>query len=145
MKEITVNVSSFPDIRTKGDYIYVDKTKYVYSLVKSQLNNFYTIVRPSRYGKSLMCSTLHSLFEGKRELFKGLYIDKTDYSFEKYPVFHFNFAKFNTTSYNVFLSDFQDAIINEAERNGIKVERTQPSSMLNSVFEKNRERNCYNC
>lgn len=123
MKEITVNVSSFPDIRTKGDYIYVDKTKYVYSLVKSQLNNFYTIVRPRRYGKSLMCSTLHSLFEGKRELFKGLYIDKTDYAFEEYPVFHFNFAKFNTTSYNFFLSDFQDSIINEAERNGIRVER----------------------
>jgi len=83
-----------------------------------------------------MCSTLHSLFEGKKELFRGLYIDKTDYSFEKYPVFHFNFAKFNTTSYNVFLSDFQEAIISEAERNGIRVESAQPSSMLNSVFEK---------
>lgn len=136
MKEITVNVSSFVDIRTKGDYIYVDKTRYVYNLVKSRLNNYYFISRPRRYGKSLMCSTLHSLFEGKRELFRGLYIDKTDYSFEKYPVFHFNFAKFNTTSYNVFLSDFQEAIISEAERNGIRVESAQPSSMLNSVFEK---------
>ena len=116
MKEITVNVSSFVDIRTKGDYIYVDKTRYVYNLVKSRLNNYYFISRPRRYGKSLMCSTLHSLFEGKRELFKGLYIDETDYSFEKYPVFNFNFAKFNTTSYNFFLRDFQDAIINEAEK-----------------------------
>lgn len=40
MKEITVNVSSFVDIRTKGDYIYVDKTRYVYNLVKSRLNNY---------------------------------------------------------------------------------------------------------
>ncbi len=99
MKRITVNVRSFDDIRTKGDYIYVDKTKYIHNLVKNELDNYYTVVRPRRYGKSLMCSTLHALFEGKRELFKGLYIDNTDYSFEKYPVLHLNFADFNTTSY----------------------------------------------
>ena len=79
---------SFEDIRTKGDYIYVDKTEYVYSLVRNELENYYFISRPRRYGKSLMCSTLQALFEGKRELFKGLYIDSTDYSFEKYPVLH---------------------------------------------------------
>ena len=100
VKGITVNVSSFEDLRTKGDYIYVDKTKYVYSLVENELNNYYFISRPRRYGKSLMCSTLHALFEGKRELFKGLYIDSTDYSFEKYPVLHFNFAEFNTDDYD---------------------------------------------
>ena len=72
MKRITVNVRSFEDIRTKGDYIYVDKTEYVYSLVRNELENYYFISRPRRYGKSLMCSTLQALFEGKRELFKGL-------------------------------------------------------------------------
>ena len=77
MKRITVNVRSFEDIRTKGDYIYVDKTQYVYSFVRSELKNYFFISRPRRYGKSLMCSTLQALFEGKRELFKGLYIDKT--------------------------------------------------------------------
>ena len=94
MKEITVSVRSFEDIRN-NNYLYVDKTEYIYLLVKSKLKNYYFISRPRRYGKSLMCSTLHSLFDGKRELFKDLYIDKSDYSFERYPVLHFNFANFN--------------------------------------------------
>ena len=121
MKEITVSVRSFEDIRTKGDYIYVDKTKYVYNLVSDELTNYFSIFRPRRYGKSLMCSTLRALFEGKRDLFRGLYIDGTDYSFEKFPVIHLNFADYNTTSYEVFLNDFQTAIIDEAERNGLTV------------------------
>lgn len=138
MKEITVNVCSFEDLRTKGDYIYVDKTEQIYSLVRSELKNYYFISRPRRYGKSLMCSTLHALFEGKRELFKGLYIDKTDYSFEKYPVLHFNFADFNTCSYDAFLRDFQIALSDEAERNGIIVERDLPSTMLSAILRKNK-------
>ena len=136
MKRITVNVRSFEDLRTRGDYIYVDKTEYVYRLVQSELENYYFISRPRRYGKSLMCSTLASLFEGKRELFKGLYIDSTDYSFERYPVLHFNFAEYSTTSYEAFLNDFQIAIIDNAELNGIKIKKSEPSSMLTSFLTK---------
>ncbi len=121
-------------MRTKGDYIYVDKTKYVCSLVRNEQENYYFISRPRRYGKSLMCSTLHALFEGKRELFRGLYIDSTDYSFEKYPVLHLNFADFNTTSYDSFLNDFQIAITDEAERNGLAVTKSEPSTMLKAVL-----------
>lgn len=134
MKKITVNVRSFEDIITKGDYIYVDKTKYVYELVRNDLQNYYFISRPRRYGKSLMCATLHSLFEGKRKLFKGLYIANTDYSFETYPVLHLNFANFNTTKYDAFLNDFQIAIIDEAKRNGLTVSKDEPSTMLNDVL-----------
>ena len=107
MKKITVNVCSFEDIRANGDYIYVDKTEYVYNLVCDVLQNYYFISRPRRYGKSLMCATLHSLFDGKRELFEGLYIDSTDYSFEKYPVLHLNFANFNTTRYDACSMTFR--------------------------------------
>ena len=138
MKEITTNSMSFEDLRTEGDYVYVDKTEYVYSLVRSRLKNYYFISRPRRYGKSLMCSTLHCLFEGKRELFKGLYIDSTDYSFETYPILHFNFAKINTSasiSYEHFLKSFQDAIIREAKKTGITVEREEPCDMLLSIMD----------
>ncbi len=121
-------------MRTKGDYIYVDKTKYVCSLVRNEQENYYFISRPRRYGKSLMCSTLHALFEGKRELFRGLYIDSTDYSYEKYPVLHLNFADFNTKSYDSFLNDFQIAITDEAERNGLAVTKSEPSTMLKAVL-----------
>ncbi len=135
MKRITVNVCSFEDMRTKGDYIYVDKTKYVHNLVKDELNNYYFLSRPRRYGKSLMCSTLHALFEGKSELFKGLYIDNTDYSFEKYPVLHLNFANINTEDYESFLDDFQIALVKEARKNGVKVKKSRPSTMLSSFLD----------
>ncbi len=133
MKKISVDRSSFEDLRNM-DCIYVDKTAYLYDLVGDKSTSYYFISRPRRYGKSLMCSTLCALFEGKRELFKGLYIDSTDYSFEKYPVLHFNFAGYSVKSYEAFLNDFQTSIISEAEKNGVKVEKSEPSSMLTSFL-----------
>ena len=137
MKKINVDRSSFEELR-EMDCIYVDKTEYVYNLVKDMSSSYYFISRPRRYGKSLMCSTLHCLFDGKRELFKDLYIDKTDYSFERFPVLHFNFAKVNsgaTISYEKFLKSFQDAVTREARNNGITVEREEPCDMLLSIMD----------
>ncbi len=135
MKRIAVSNPSFEEVRS-NNCIYVDKTKYIYNLVNDKINYYYFISRPRRYGKSLMCSTLQCLFEGKREFFKGLYIDSTDYSFEKYPVLHFNFADINTKSYEKFLEIFQNRIIEEAEKNGVSIERNEPSEMLYSVLRK---------
>ncbi len=133
MKKITVDRSSFENLRAL-DCIYVDKTKYIYNFVKDESSSYYFISRPRRYGKSLMCSTLHCLFEGKRELFKGLYIDSTDYSFEKYPVLHFDMSAFNVTSYDSFLNDFQISLMDEADSNGIRIERAEPSTMLGAIL-----------
>ncbi len=134
MKKITVDRSSFEDLRTL-DCIYVDKTEYIYNLVKDESSSYYFLSRPRRYGKSLICSTLHALFDGKRELFKGLYIDSTDYSFEKYPVLHFDFSNINTESYDDFLQAFQNRITGQAEINGVKVDIKKPSEMLYSVLD----------
>ena len=133
-RKIAVNNPSFEEIRTKN-CVYVDKTKYIFDLVSDDINYYYFISRPRRYGKSLMCSTLHSLFEGKRELFKGLYIDSTDYSFEKYPVFHFNFSKLEVDSYDEFIESFQACIIEQATINGFTVERKAPGQMLLSILD----------
>ena len=80
MKEIVTDSCSFEDLITAGDIIYVDKTAYVQKMVMSR-SRFFFISRPRRFGKSLMCSTLDALFSGKKELFKDLYIGKTDYDF----------------------------------------------------------------
>ena len=140
MKKITVSASSFEDLRTKGDSVYVDKTECVYELVRHELNNYYFLSRPFGFGKSLMCSTLQALFEGKRELFKGLYIDSTDYSFEKFPVLHFNFADIDASSYANFLRSFQECIIKEAKENEVKVERGLPSEMLMSILRRSKKK-----
>ncbi|MDE7412567.1 MAG: ATP-binding protein [Muribaculaceae bacterium] len=69
----------------EGSAIYVDKTEYVYKIVNSD-SKYYFLARPRRFGKSLFLSTLRYFFEGRRELFKGLYIDSTDWNWEAYPV-----------------------------------------------------------
>ena len=134
MKEITRYDCSFEEIRDI-DSIYVDKTKYIYNLVEDDVNYYYFITRPSGFGKSLMCSTLHALFEGKRELFKGLYIDSTDYAFEKYPVLHFDFSNIKTESFEEFRETFQNLIIEQAAINGFTVESKAPSQMLLSILD----------
>jgi hypothetical protein len=136
MKKTASGISSFEELRKDDEYVYVDKTEYIYPLVSNGINNDYFISRPRGFGTSLMCSTLEALFEGKRELFKGLYIDSMDYPFDKYPVLHFDFSGLETKTYDDFLDSLQMAIISEAERNGLKVGKDAPSSMLRDVLSK---------
>ena len=85
MKGITTDNSYFLHFREDDDILYVDKTMYAYRLIRER-GNFFFLSRPRRFGKSLFCSMLHFLFEGRKEFFNGLYIaEKTDYSFESYP------------------------------------------------------------
>ena len=129
-REISTSVSDFKQL-IEAKYLYVDKTRYIYQMVRESLQNYFFISRPRRYGKSLFCSTLEHLFKGEKELFKGLYIEKeTDYPFEKYPVLHFNFSLLNTSSFESFLSGFEEMIAEKADENGIEIERNLPSYML---------------
>ncbi len=70
--------------------IYVDKTEYVYKMTH-ELDRVF-LSRPRRFGKSLLCSTLRSYFEGKKELFEGLAIEKLETEWVKYPVLHFDMS-----------------------------------------------------
>ena len=70
----------------EGGFLYVDKTKYIEKLVDG--SKYYFLARPRRFGKSLFLSTLRYFFEGRRELFKGLYIDSSDWKWEPYPVLY---------------------------------------------------------
>ena len=88
MKKLPVGIQTFEKIRANS-YIYADKTKEIYDLITSYTYAF--LSRPRRFGKSLLVDTLKCLFEGRKELFKGLYIyDK--WEFEKYPVIKISFS-----------------------------------------------------
>lgn len=67
--------------------IYVDKTSYIEQIIASK-NKYFFLARPRRFGKSLFLSTIRSFFEGDKHLFRGLYIDSTDWKWEKYPVLY---------------------------------------------------------
>ena len=93
MKPINTSIFDFPTMITDG-YVYVDKTAILYELAKPGADILYYLPRPRRFGKSLMISTLKALFQGRRELFKGLKIEKTDWNWEKeiYPVLHLDMS-----------------------------------------------------
>jgi len=104
MKPIATDTHDFPKLREKG-CIYVDKTRFIHRLVTDVGTNLFFISRPRRFGKSLTVSALKALFSGRRELFKGLYIDGTDWKWEKYPIIHFEFNDLTTTSLEAFEKD----------------------------------------
>ena len=83
-----VGIQTFQKI-IEGGYVYVDKTELIYSLVHG--GDIYFLSRPRRFGKSLLISTLESYFLGKKELFKGLAIEKLETEWKEYPVFRFDF------------------------------------------------------
>ena len=92
-RNLPIGVQSFDNIRNRG-YVYVDKTQYIRDLLQGQV---YFLSRPRRFGKSLLLSTLKAYFEGKKELFKGLFLERGEpelaaaqgrEAWQKYPVLH---------------------------------------------------------
>ena len=92
IRRLPIGVQDFEKLR-RENCIYVDKTAYIYELLKSPAPYF--LSRPRRFGKSLFLSTLKAFFEGKRELFEGLAITELTKddpeAFAGYPVFYFDF------------------------------------------------------
>ena len=89
LKKCPLGVQTFEKVILE-DLLYVDKTQYIYSLAQN-----YSCVcrsRPRRFGKSLLASTLHSYFSGKKELFKGLAIEKLETEWTEHPVLHFDMS-----------------------------------------------------
>ena len=109
MRPLATDTHDFPSLRRDGK-IYVDKTKYIHRLVAGNDTKLFFISRPRRFGKSLTVSALKALFQGRRELFKGLYIDGADWKWEKYPIIHFEFNDLTTTSEEEFARDLADHV-----------------------------------
>jgi len=90
-KLLPIGISDFKKLR-EGGYVYVDKTEYIYRLIKEG-SGYYFLSRPRRFGKSLLLSTIRYLFEGEKELFEGLDIEQKWNWEEKYPVIRIDFSK----------------------------------------------------
>ena len=91
MKKIEVGNGTFAKLIEAGN-IYVDKTDIIYNLITSG-STFFFCSRPRRFGKTLLLSTLEAIFQGKKELFKGLKIYDTDYDWKEYPVIHIDLGR----------------------------------------------------
>lgn len=89
-----IGIQNFESLRREG-YTYVDKTALVWGLAHQ--GRYYFLGRPRRFGKSLLISTLEAYFEGKRELFEGLAIEKMEKDWKQYPILHMDL---NAKQYN---------------------------------------------
>lgn len=100
-----IGVQNFEKIR-KGGYFYIDKTEQVYRLANT--GSYYFLSRPRRFGKSLLISTLEAYFQGQKELFEGLAIDKLEQKWLQHPVLHLDL---NTQKYDI--PESLDNILND--------------------------------
>lgn len=85
-----IGMQTFSEIREE-DFLYVDKTEYIYRMTHTS-GKYFFLSRPRRFGKSLLVSTMQSYFEGKKELFKGLAVEKLEKEWTEYPVLHFDMS-----------------------------------------------------
>jgi hypothetical protein len=85
-----VGYQDFEEIR-KGGFLYVDKTNLIYRLVHTSKYAF--LSRPRRFGKTLLTSTLHYYFDGRKDLFTGLSMERLEKDWTQHPVLHFDFGR----------------------------------------------------
>ena len=85
MRKLPIGIQTFEDIR-KDNYLYVDKTAFVWKIANS--GKPYFLSRPRRFGKSLLLSTFEAYFKGQKELFEGLAIEQLETDWKVYPVLH---------------------------------------------------------
>jgi hypothetical protein len=127
MKRLPIGISDFKKLR-EGNFTYVDKTEYIYKLVKEG-GGYYFLSRPRRFGKSLLLSTIRYLFEGQRELYKGLYIyDKWKWE-ETYPIIRISFAKDIRNK-----EDLRNTIHQELEKNYIRNKEKLPKKIKDGAI-----------
>ena len=136
MKDLTTSVYSFESL-IEGNFLYVDKTDYIWQLVRPA-KGMYFLSRPRRFGKSLLLSTLKAIFQGKRELFKGLAIYDKPYDWRPYSVIHLDMANCDAHTEND-LRDYLARLLScQAQQHGVEVDvqRSQLAASFSELIEK---------
>lgn len=97
MRKLPIGIQTFEKIREEG-YLYVDKTELVYQL--ASVSAPYFLSRPRRFGKSLLLTTFEAYFQGRKDLFEGLAIERLETEWKEYPVLHIdlNARKYETAA-----------------------------------------------
>ena len=128
---LPIGIQDFEKLRN-GNYVYVDKTNFVYELAKTSTPYF--LSRPRRFGKSLLLSTIEYYFLGKKELFKGLAIEKLEKKWEEYPVLKISFGRGSYETKDKLMSVI-DLILSENETLfGLKKKSDNPAIRLSNLI-----------
>ncbi|MFQ5627362.1 MAG: AAA family ATPase [bacterium] len=118
-KFLALSIQDFEQMRT-GNFVYIDKTHFIYQMVRVP-QAYYFLARPRRFGKTLLVSTLKALFEGRKELFKGLWIEKSDWHWKAHPVVTFDFSEIDLTNAEVLQKSLLFTLDQIAAEHGVKL------------------------
>ncbi len=131
MLNYPLSIQSFEKLRNNG-CVYVDKTDYIYNLAHHGCTYF--LARPRRFGKSLLCNTLRSYFEGKKELFEGLKIYQLEKDWIKYPILYIDFVSGDYTVGSwTLLTQIRFALKEYEDENGIQFDENLIHEKIDAI------------
>ncbi|MDR1293025.1 MAG: ATP-binding protein [Clostridiales Family XIII bacterium] len=137
MKKLPVGIQTFRKI-IEGEYLYADKTGYIYDLIQG--GSYYFLSRPRRFGKSLFLDTMAEVFGGARELFDGLLIDETDYGWERHPVLRIDMTQVDARDSVTFEKELAGMMREKAAAEGVALSGDTPASLFRGLIEALREK-----
>jgi len=141
MKKLPISISSFGELITRN-CVYVDKTRHIYKMVTE--GKFYFLSRPRRFGKSLLVSTLQYLFEGRKDLFKGLWIENTDWGWTPHPVVKIDFSEISATTPEILRASLIERLQALGQSAGVAVKstilRNGFTDLIISLHDKHRQK-----
>jgi hypothetical protein len=134
MKLLPIGIQTFKSI-IEGGYLYIDKTKNIYNLVKNSKGTYF-LSRPRRFGKSLLLSVLEEIFLGNKELFKGLWIYNAEFTWKKHPVIRFDFSKQKAKEPQVLIEFINNQLNYIAEKHSVILSRNQYYERFEELIQK---------
>jgi hypothetical protein len=134
MKSLTTSIYTFEDL-VKGGFLYVDKTESLWQLLEPS-KGIYFLSRPRRFGKSLTLSTLKAVFQGKRNLFKGLVLESKPYDWKEYPVIHIDLGESGKRNAAELETYFEEIVLGLAQKHGLSLSNQGASGKLRELIEK---------
>ncbi|PJB29608.1 hypothetical protein CO110_04895 [Candidatus Desantisbacteria bacterium CG_4_9_14_3_um_filter_40_11] len=137
MQKLPIGIQTFEKIITEN-YCYIDKTRIIHELINN--GTYFFLSRPRRFGKSLLIDTIKGLFEGREELFKGLWIeDKWDFS-RKYPVIKIDFGEGVSKSREELRKKIDETLKINQEQLGVKCEFETISGRFREIITKSAKK-----
>ena len=132
MRKLPLGIQNFKEI-VNGNYVYVDKTNYVYQLTKDA--KYYFLSRPRRFGKSLLLDTIGAAFSGDKELFKGLFLYDTDFSFKEHPVLRLDMSNIGNKTPEILENELSIELKKRAKKEGFDIDYCMPAVIFKTLIE----------
>ncbi|MCP4486360.1 MAG: AAA family ATPase [Gammaproteobacteria bacterium] len=129
LKPLPTSTQTFRDL-INGGYLYINKTQYLYELIRYPKGIYYFLARPRRFGESLLISTLDEIFNGNKEMFQGLWLHDSPYT----PIIHIDFSRHavkNAAELERVLEYFLEEI---AEDHGIRLKGFDGQSRFDNII-----------